>query len=133
MTMRQAVPPYFDYLIESFRLGKAGRYVHLGHWDAPPAMDAQPQPGEFERAQARLTQVLLGMADLRDGQNVLDVGCGFGGSFELLNRHLRNTSLTGVNIDPRQLDLRTENGGGHRQSTDGRAIDLSLHQGFVKR
>jgi len=105
MTVQPAVPPYFDYLIEGFRRGKAGRYVHLGHWDVPPAMDAPPQAGEFERAQARLTQVLLGMADLRDGQSVLDVGCGFGGAFELLNRHVHDALLTGVNIDPRQLEL----------------------------
>jgi len=103
--MRAAVPPYFDYLIEGFHRGKAGRYVHLGHWDSPAAADAQPQPGEFERAQARLTQVLLGMADLRAGQSVLDVGCGFGGAFDFINRQLHDMSLTGVNIDPRQLDI----------------------------
>jgi MPBQ/MSBQ methyltransferase len=105
MTVRPPVPPYFDYLIEGFHRGKAGRYVHLGHWDAPPANDAQPQSGEFERAQARLTEVLLGMADVRDGQDVLDVGCGFGGTFDLINRRIHDASLTGVNIDPRQLDI----------------------------
>lgn len=105
MTMRPPVPPYFDYLIEGFRRGKAGRDVHLGHWDSPAAIDAQPQPDDFARAQARLTEVLLGMADLRAGQSVLDVGCGFGGTFDLINRRLHDVSLTGVNIDPRQLDI----------------------------
>jgi MPBQ/MSBQ methyltransferase len=103
--MRPAVPPYFDYLIEGFRRGQAGRFVHLGHWDTPVAIEAAPQPDEFERAQSRLTQVLLGMADLRAGQSVLDVGCGFGGTFDLINRQLRDMQLTGVNIDPRQLDI----------------------------
>jgi MPBQ/MSBQ methyltransferase len=105
MTMRLPVPPYFDYLIEGFRRGKAGRFVHLGHWDTPAALDAEPQPDEFERAQTRLTQVLLGMADLHAGQSVLDVGCGFGGTFDLINRQLNNMKLAGVNIDPRQLDI----------------------------
>lgn len=103
--MRPAIPPYFDSLIEGFRRGNAGRHVHLGHWDTPPANDAQPQAGEFEGAQTRLTQTLLGMADLRAGQSVLDVGCGFGGTFDLVNRQMRDMSLTGVNIDPRQLDI----------------------------
>lgn len=103
--MRLPVPPYFDYLIEGFRRGEAGRFVHLGHWDLPVAIDAEPQPDEFQRAQSRLTQVLLGMADLRAGQSILDVGCGFGGTFDLINRQLQNMQLTGVNIDPRQLDI----------------------------
>ncbi len=105
MTVRLPVPPYFDYLIEGFRRGKAGRFVHLGHWNTSAALDAEPQPDEFERAQTRLTQVLLGMADLHAGQSVLDVGCGFGGSFDLLNRQLHDMQLAGVNIDQRQLDI----------------------------
>jgi MPBQ/MSBQ methyltransferase len=105
MRMRLPVPPYFDYLIEGFQRGKAGRFVHLGHWDMPAALDAEPQPAEFEHAQTRLTQVLLGMAHLQAGQSVLDVGCGFGGTFDLINRQLDNMDLVGVNIDPRQLDI----------------------------
>jgi SAM-dependent methyltransferase len=45
------------------------------------------------------------MADLRSGQSVLDAGCGFGGAFDLINRQLGNMALTGVNIDPRQIDI----------------------------
>lgn len=104
MTMRAAVPPYFDYLIEGFRRGQGGRHVHLGHWDAP-APDAPPQPGEFARAQARMAELLIELAQLRAGQHVLDVGCGFGGTLEAVNRQQRDMVLTGVNIDPRQLDL----------------------------
>ncbi len=99
------VPPYFDHLIEGFRRGKAGRYVHLGHWDPPVALDADPQPGEFEQAQARLTQALLDMAQLQHGHGVLDAGCGFGGTFDLLNRQAHDMDLAGVNVDDRQLDI----------------------------
>lgn len=99
------VPPYFDYLIEGFRRGKAGRYVHLGHWDTPQPLDAEPQANEFEDAQARLTQALVDLAGIRDGGSVLDVGCGFGGTFDLLNRQARDMDLAGVNVDPRQLDI----------------------------
>jgi MPBQ/MSBQ methyltransferase len=99
--MHVAVPAYFDRLIAGLRRGEAGRWVHLGHWDAPP--DAQP--GEFARAQARMDDLLLDMADLRDGQRVLDAGCGFGASLEAVNRRLKGMRLTGLNIDPRQLEL----------------------------
>ncbi|MEO8158281.1 MAG: class I SAM-dependent methyltransferase [Betaproteobacteria bacterium] len=103
--MQALVPPYFDYLIDGFRRGQGGRHVHLGHWDAPPLPDVPPQPGEFARAQTRLCEILLDLAQLRDGQRVLDVGCGFGGTVELVNRQWRDMALTGVNIDARQLDL----------------------------
>jgi SAM-dependent methyltransferase len=101
MSMRPAVPPYFDGLIAGFRRGAVGRHVHLGHWDRP-ASDA---PGEFERAQARLDDIVAGMADARSGDAVLDVACGFGGTLEGLNRRLERAELTGINIDARQLEL----------------------------
>lgn len=101
MTPAAAVPLYFDRMIEGLRRGEGGRWVHLGNWDAAPT----GAPGEFARAQARLDEVLLGMAELRDGLRVLDVGCGFGASLEAINRRHGGMQLTGVNIDPRQLDL----------------------------
>lgn len=99
--MAARVPAYFDHLIDAFHRGLVGRFVHLGHWDRPPA----PGPGEFERAQARLNDVLLGLADLADGQTVLDVGCGFGGALEAIDHRHRGMRLVGVNIDSRQLAL----------------------------
>ena len=99
--MRTAVPAYFDRLIAGLKRGEGGRWVHLGHWDAAP----QGGAGEFARAQARMDEVLLGMADLRDGLSVLDVGCGFGATLEAVNRGFSSMRLAGVNLDPRQLEL----------------------------
>jgi SAM-dependent methyltransferase len=101
MTPAAAVPLYFDRMIEGLRRGEGSRWVHLGHWDSAPGAG----PGEFARAQARLDEVLLGMAELRDSLRVLDVGCGFGASLEAINRRHGGMQLTGVNIDPRQLEL----------------------------
>jgi len=103
MSSRPPVAPYFDRLIEGFRRGHGGRLVHLGHWDAPQA--AGQERAEFGRAQARLDEILLEMADLRPGQSVLDVGCGLGGTLHTINERLRDMALTGVNIDARQLEL----------------------------
>lgn len=101
----QQVPPYFDYLIDAFRRGEGGRYVHLGHWEEPPPTGAPVDAPAFERAQARLDAELLRTADLHDGQSVLDIGCGFGGTLAAINRTHREMSLVGVNVDPRQLDI----------------------------
>ena len=102
--MRAAVPAYFDFLIDGFRAGRMGRNVHLGYWDDPPPLTTPCGLEEFEAAQARLTEILLELADLSDGQSVLDVGCGFGGALEAVSRR-RGMKLAGVNIDPRQLDI----------------------------
>jgi SAM-dependent methyltransferase len=98
------VPAYFDGLIAGFRAGAAGRDVHLGFWDDPPELSAPCSPSEFEAAQARLTEVLLGMGDLADGQDALDVGCGFGGTLAAIGER-GNIRRVGVNIDPRQIEI----------------------------
>jgi len=96
------VPAYFDRLLEGVRRGQAGRWAHLGHWDAAPGGAGRD---EFARAQARLDAVLLGMAALADGQRVLDAGCGLGATLDAVNRAHAGMRLTGLNIDPRQLEL----------------------------
>jgi SAM-dependent methyltransferase len=102
LTVERAVPPYFDFLIEGFRRGEVGRFVHLGHWDSAPEAGG---PGEFARAQEKLNAVLLELAGLRNGQDILDVGCGFGGTLQAIDRAHARMRLTGVNIDLRQLEL----------------------------
>ncbi|HUZ32093.1 MAG TPA: methyltransferase domain-containing protein [Xanthobacteraceae bacterium] len=102
--MPLAVPRYFDYLIEAFRSHNAGRHVHLGYWDDPPPLTAACSAQEFADAQARLTDVLIRMADLKAGQTVLDVGCGFGGTLEAAAKW-PSMLLAGINIDRRQLDI----------------------------
>ena len=102
--MSALVPAYFDLLIKGFRSGQAGRNVHLGYWDDPPSLEASCHPGEFEAAQARLTGVLMTLAELHGGQSVLDVGCGFGGALEAAGKW-PDMRLLGLNIDSRQLDI----------------------------
>ncbi len=99
------VPVYFDLLIDLFHRGQVGRFVHLGHWDEPLASHSTYGPQEFERAQQRLNDILVDWSDLRSGQWVLDVGCGFGGTLQKIDGSCTNMRLVGVNIDPRQLDI----------------------------
>lgn len=102
MSVTPAVPRYFDFLIDAFGRGELGRHVHLGHWDASPAA---PGAEDFRGAQARLDAVLLDMADLADGQRVLDAGCGFGGTLQAIDGRYRGMRLLGVNVDARQLAI----------------------------
>ncbi len=115
MSGASAVPRYFDFLIEGFRRGEVGRHVHLGHWDAGPRPD-ELSAEDFRRAQARLDAALLGMAALGDGQRVLDVGCGFGGTLQTVNERHAGMRLLGVNVDARQLAIcrQLEPRGGNR-------------------
>jgi MPBQ/MSBQ methyltransferase len=112
-----AVPRYFDYLIDAFRAHGAGRHVHLGYWDDPPPLNAACGAQEFADAQARLTDVLIRMADLKAGQTVLDVGCGFGGTLEAAAKW-PSMRLTGINIDKRQLEICRS------AAVDGNALSL---------
>ena len=98
------VPAYFDFQVKDFWSGRAGRNVHLGYWDEPPSLASPCDQPEFETAQARLTEILMELADLRGGQTVLDVGCGFGAALEALARW-PDMQLYGINIDRRQLDI----------------------------
>jgi MPBQ/MSBQ methyltransferase len=99
-----AVPSYFNFLIEGFVAGGAGRHVHLGYWDDPPSLATPCEAQEFEGAQARLSDILIALANVREGQSILDVGCGFGGTLEALAKW-PNMRLAGINVDRRQLEI----------------------------
>jgi ubiquinone/menaquinone biosynthesis C-methylase UbiE len=99
--------PYFDFLLDE--LGKRnasieksfGRHVHWGYWAEPAKAIADDD--DYARAAEALTIELCNLADIREGERVLDAGCGFGGTIASLNERFGNLALTGLNIDERQL------------------------------
>ena len=104
--MSQTLPVYFDRLIDAWENGRSGRCAHLGHWDFKPEPDqASAESDDVRIAQQRLDDVMIEMAMVRQGQSVLDIGCGFGGLIECIDSQFTDMSLTGINIDPRQLDI----------------------------
>ncbi len=100
-------PPYIDLALRDALACVHARerdqptFVHLGHWDAPPAGELSPD--ELPIAQLRLTEKVLAMADIRDGMAVLDVACGLGGTLAVLNARHRGMTLLGIDADLRQL------------------------------
>lgn len=100
--------PYFDALLASLEAGDPdlelafGRHVHWGYWENPRT--ATQTAADFGAAAEHLTQAVYRAAQVTEGDRVLDVGCGFGGTIASLNENFQQLELTGLNIDPRQLE-----------------------------
>ena len=99
--------PYFDFLLSELAkqnpaIEKSfGRHVHWGYWDDPDHAVCDDE--DYGRAAEKLTLELCQLAGIAEGERVLDVGCGFGGTIASLNERFSRLQLTGVNIDDRQL------------------------------
>jgi ubiquinone/menaquinone biosynthesis C-methylase UbiE len=98
--------PYFDLLIDERQDGgETGQLwenqVHWGYWEDPRS--AQGTRADYTAAMEAMNGVLFEAGRLTDGQTLLDVGCGFGGTIQQINRTYSDMNLTGLNIDPRQL------------------------------
>jgi MPBQ/MSBQ methyltransferase len=90
---------YIDSLIAARRAGHVSDHIHLGLF-ADPSLT-------LDQAQEAMAAHHLAALDLHDGQSVVDVGCGFGGSLRRIDAQIA-AHLTGVNIDPRQIALARE-------------------------
>lgn len=94
--------PYFDIILSRLESGDPDfleafqRHVHFG------AYFGQESPAE---AMEQLTQLMIDMAEIQVGQDVLDVGCGFGGTLMSLKEQFPSNALSGLNIDARQLEV----------------------------
>jgi ubiquinone/menaquinone biosynthesis C-methylase UbiE len=100
--------PYFDMLLKQIGEGNAaveeafGRHVHYGYWENPRA--ARADGADFGEATENLSRALCQAGGIANGQSVLDAGCGFGGTIAHMNENYSDMKLTGLNLDPRQLE-----------------------------
>ncbi|MBO3464468.1 class I SAM-dependent methyltransferase [Aetokthonos hydrillicola Thurmond2011] len=108
MSDQQVNLPYFDQLLALLDAGHPeielafGRHVHWGYWLNPE--QALNTPEDFGKAAEQLTREVYSAANVKNGQAVLDVGCGLGGTIASLNEHFSQMNLVGLNIDGRQLE-----------------------------
>jgi ubiquinone/menaquinone biosynthesis C-methylase UbiE len=98
--------PYFDLLMDEREVGGATgqlweQQVHWGYWENPGSADGTY--ADYLTAMAQMNVVLFEAGKVADGQRLLDVGCGFGGTIQQINAAHSHMDLTGLNIDPRQL------------------------------
>ncbi|MCX7097468.1 MAG: class I SAM-dependent methyltransferase [Methylococcales bacterium] len=99
--------PYFDDLLALLKEGNAaveqsfGRHVHWGFWGQPKLADLTA--ADFEQATENLSKQVCLAGGIKNGQRVLDVGCGFGGTVAVINEHYTGMELVGLNLDERQL------------------------------
>ena len=98
--------PYFDELFKLIGSDEEwcrafGKNVHWGYWEDPAKADGSID--SFVEAADALTKKTVLEAPLRDGIRILDVGCGFGGTIQMLNELVKDSHLIGVNIEERQL------------------------------
>ncbi len=83
---------------QHYQLGTAfywllwGPHIHHGLWSGNESS---------RQAQCQLTDTLADLAELRDGNRVVDIGCGMGGSAIRLAK-LRGCHVTGVTLSPVQ-------------------------------
>ncbi len=77
------------------------RHVHWGYYRDPVHADDSIEG--LALAQEALAQGLITAAGVRDGHRVLDAGCGLGGTLLSLDERLVGATLTGLNIEMRQL------------------------------
>jgi SAM-dependent methyltransferase len=78
------------------------RHFHWGLFDDPAVEDDSPE--RYFAAAEALTERILEAAGVADGREVLDVGCGFGGTLDHVRTRNPGCRLLGLNIDLRQLE-----------------------------
>jgi SAM-dependent methyltransferase len=103
-TMSTVDMPYFDAAIEHMEAGGPPdfwRHMHWAYFDDPENMDDDLD--RYYAAAAAMVERILVAGEVADGRRILDVGCGFGGTIEHLRGRHGSCTLTGLNIDERQL------------------------------
>ncbi|MEM9455503.1 MAG: methyltransferase domain-containing protein [Myxococcota bacterium] len=100
--------PYVENTLSELESGnhdlidKHGQHMHWGYWVDARRPDVSAEG--YKKAADEMAFQHFDMAKIRSGQKILDVGCGFGGTILLLNERHDNIDVTGLNIDPRQIE-----------------------------
>lgn len=100
--------PYFDEIFARQQANDPSyqeafaRNVHFGFWPEPSR--AVPSLAAYATATEELSRQIFRVADVANGQSVIDIGCGLGGMVAKMDAEFERMHLVGINIDPRQID-----------------------------
>jgi len=103
----EEVDGIYDELLKTYGIEwayRGHRSLHLSYYD-----DDHQEPGE---AAVNTMRLLSEAADVREGERVLNIGCG-AGEDSVWNARARGAEVVGVNISERQLELARENAREH--------------------
>jgi tocopherol O-methyltransferase len=120
MELKDRVRQHFD-VASPFYQKLWGDHIHHGYW--------RNGSESKELAQEQLIDELVSRAYIRDGSNILDVGCGIGGTaFYLERKH--KAQVTGITLSPVQADMAKKFASEHGSSCsflvmDGENITLT--------
>lgn len=96
MPTPESVAQFYDQFTPFFEI-VWGESIHVGYWPDDST------GGSIAEAQVRLTEIMVGKAQVREGQHMLDVGCGTGGPAIHLSR-ATGCRVTGVSVSPKQVE-----------------------------
>jgi tocopherol O-methyltransferase len=92
---KQRIIEHYDIVSPYYR-SLWGEHLHHGYWIRGDESK--------EKAQLQLIEHLAQLAKIKPGSDILDIGCGFGGSSVYLAKHF-NSSVTGITISPVQVEM----------------------------
>ncbi|HEV3375494.1 MAG TPA: class I SAM-dependent methyltransferase [Candidatus Acidoferrum sp.] len=92
---KQRIIEHYDIVSPYYR-SLWGEHLHHGYWIRGDESK--------EKAQLQLVEHLAQLANIKPGSDILDIGCGFGGSSVYLAKHF-NSSVTGITISPVQVEM----------------------------
>lgn len=97
--LKDRIKLHYD-LASDYYLSLWGQHVHHGYW---PTEESKAKETK-EVAQTNLIKLLLEISKVPEGSEVLDVGCGMGGTSRYLASKL-GCSVTGVTISGKQVEI----------------------------
>ncbi|KAH8902710.1 S-adenosyl-L-methionine-dependent methyltransferase [Coniochaeta sp. PMI_546] len=97
--LKDRIKQHYD-LASDYYLSLWGEHIHHGYWATEEAKKTLPK----EEAQIALIRLLLDISGVSEGNRVLDVGCGIGGTSRYLASQLGCT-VTGITISTKQVEI----------------------------
>lgn len=125
--------PYFDVVFKTKereeKMLDNTLNMHWGYWQYP-ALAYTEEKYRFKYASKELSRLIYDQVDIKEGCKLADVGCGFGGTIDLINHNFKNIDMVGINIDPRQIEAAKKRvmaiNGNRIKFTTGDACELPL-------